>query len=74
MTFGHTDNKTSRDINGARYKARLRGPSEKQNHLWHKEFLESGAQFRMSYSAFRKGKLKQFNKQRYLRSLKKKKQ
>ena len=62
MTIGRTDNKTSRDINDALYQRYRRGPSEKQNHLWYKEYLDSGAQFLMSYSVFRITKLKEFNK------------
>jgi hypothetical protein len=63
MTVGDTDNKTSKDINNARDQSRRSGPSEKQNHLWYQEYRESGAQFRMSYSAFRKTKSKEFYQQ-----------
>jgi len=74
MTIGNTKNKISRDINNAVYQARLRGPSAAERQQWYREFLESGAQYRMSYSAFQKGRLREFNRKKYLMSLNKKKQ
>jgi hypothetical protein len=71
MTFGHTDNKTSRELNKAGLKAQLRGPTLKQTAMWHQEFLDSGAQFRMSFLSFKNGKLKNWYKQQDIKRKKK---
>jgi hypothetical protein len=68
MSFGNTQNSTSREINDAQYQARRRGPSEKQNALWHQQWLTSGAQYRMSFPEYRKQQLKEYNKARRIKA------
>jgi hypothetical protein len=64
MSIGNTFNKTSLDIAEAQYKTRLHSPSLIQKDKWHKEFLESGAQYRISFAAFLKEKTKHWHRQK----------
>ena len=64
MSCGNTYNQTSLDIANAQYKAKLRSPSIKQKQIWHQEFLESGAQYRMSFPVFIKAKTKHWHRQK----------
>jgi len=56
MSCGNTYNQTSLEIAEAQYKQRLRSPSTALRAKWHKEFLESGAQYKMSFYTFQKHK------------------
>jgi hypothetical protein len=64
MTFGHTDSPLSKELADAKYQQRISSPSLATKEKWHKEFLESGAQYRMSYALFLKHKTKQWRKER----------
>jgi hypothetical protein len=64
MTYGHTDNKTSRRLNKAGFLSRVSGPSAKQNAKWHQEFLDSGAQFKMSFVTFKNIKMVEWYKEK----------
>jgi hypothetical protein len=51
--MGGVDNKTSRELTHGRYKAKMHGTSFYKG--CYEEYLESGAQFRMTYASFKKG-------------------
>ena len=53
-----------RSIADKQYKARQRNPSVVQRDKWHKEFLESGAQYHMSFALFLKEKTKHWHRQK----------
>ena len=72
MTIGNTYNQTSLDIADKQFKARQRSPSLIQKDKWHKEFLESGAQYRMSFAAFLKSKTKTWRKEKHKKARNKK--
>jgi hypothetical protein len=62
MTIGHTDNPLAKEIADAKYQQRITSPSLATKEQWHKEYLESGAQYRMSYALFLKHKTKEWRK------------
>lgn len=59
-------NDTARDLNGKIYKHRKSQPPVATRAKWRNEYLESGAQYRMSWTDFCRGKTKQWNEQREL--------
>jgi hypothetical protein len=68
MSCGNTFNQTSIEIAEAQYKLRQQSPSVALRAAWHKEFLESGAQYKMSFYTFQKHKTKEWYQQRELRN------
>jgi hypothetical protein len=66
MSCGNTYNQTSLEIAKAQYKQRLNSPSTALRATWHKEFLESDAQYRMSFYTFQKHKTKEWHNQKEL--------
>lgn len=68
MTYGHTDNPLAKEINTARFRARITAPSVATTAKWHKEYLESGAQYRVSYACFLKQKTRQWRQEKQLRN------
>jgi hypothetical protein len=56
----HWLNDISRELNGKIYNKRKSQPSVVLKARWHKDFLESGAQYRQSWVDYCKGKTKQW--------------
>jgi hypothetical protein len=63
MSSGNTKNQVARDLNEAQFNNRVNSPSLQLKQFWHQDFLESGAQYRMSYAAFLKEKTALWRKQ-----------
>jgi len=68
MSIGNTYNQTSIDLAEAKYQNRFREPSLIEKQSWHQEFLESGAQYRMSFPAFQKLKTQEWETAREQRN------
>lgn len=58
-------NDTARTLNGKIYKRRLSSPSIATKAKWHKEFVDSGSDKKMSFVSYLKIKTREWHKQRY---------
>jgi len=61
-------NETARDLNGKIYEHRKSQPSATHTAKWHKEYLESGAQYKMSWKDYCRGKTKAWCEQREIQN------